>query len=268
MKFATTVTIGLVLFTNLVLSQHDDKFYFPKKELKEINFDNIEEYFSEFDQDTVNGLLLKPKSDKASIIFYHGAGGNISYYIKMVYPLIENGYQVYMFEPRGYGKSTGTPTHLNVAHDAQKVLDSLLLTKDFADRPLLLFGVSLGSQVATNMALKNQTKVDALILEGPMSSFTDIALESAPVEMHQVIKTYVTSPYSAKSDIAHIKNTPKLIIHSSIDKSVPSKHGKEIFNNACEPKIFWDSQTAHINSIIEKPVEFIAHLDKLMEYLK
>lgn len=44
----------------------------------------------------------------------------------MTKPLVDNGFQVVMVDFRGYGKSTGKPTHQNVAEDGQKFLISLL----------------------------------------------------------------------------------------------------------------------------------------------
>ena len=78
-----------------------------------------------------------------------------------------------------------------------------------------------------------------MILDGALSSFTDIALLSAPEAQKQIIAQYVTSPYSAKEDIKEIINMPKLIIHSKGDKSIPFSQGKTVFENAYQPKEFW-----------------------------
>ena len=42
----------------------------------------------------------------------------------MTKPLVDAGYQVFMIDFRGYGKSTGTPTHINIASDAQVIFDN------------------------------------------------------------------------------------------------------------------------------------------------
>jgi predicted alpha/beta-fold hydrolase len=266
MKKTILFTVLLFAMSHITNAQYDDKFYFPTEEMKQVDWDNIKEFNFNVEQDSIYGLMLIPKIDvKASIIFFHGAGGNISTYYSIIYPLVEDGYQVFMFEPRGYGYSTGTPTHINIAHDAQIVLNSLIENESFDAKPLIIMGASMGTQIATKIANDNSKLVDALVLDGPMSSFTDIALESAKGPMKKIIKTYVTSPYSAKEQIKDLVGMPKLIIHSSNDESIPYNHGQIVFENAPNPKIFWNNEVGHLKGIIDKKDEYLSKMEYLIE---
>jgi alpha-beta hydrolase superfamily lysophospholipase len=117
----------------------DDKFYQPKKEMTPLEFKNIENINLPVESDTITAVILKPesKSIKKTILFFHGAGGNISTYQFMTKPLVESGFQVVMVDVRGYGKSTGKPTHVNVASDGQKMFD-YLLKKDISNTKIYL----------------------------------------------------------------------------------------------------------------------------------
>ena len=229
----------------------DDKFYQPKKEMKTLEFKNIENISLPVESDTITAVVLKPesKSIKKTIIFFHGAGGNMSTYQYITKPLVENGFQVVMVDVRGYGKSTGKPTHLNVAEDGQKMFDYLLTTKDIQNTKIYLNGASLGSQVSTHLAKDNQAKISGLILDGGMSSFTDIAIRFKP-EMKDIIEKYVTSPYSAKEDVKSLNGLPKLFIYSKGDSTVPFEHGQVIYNNAPEPKQFLEFSGEHIQAMV------------------
>ena len=229
----------------------DDKFYQPKKEMKTLAFKNIENISLPVESDTITAVVLKPesKSIKKTIIFFHGAGGNISTYQYITKPLVENGFQVVMVDVRGYGKSTGKPTHLNVAEDGQKMFDYLLTRKDIQNTKIYLYGASLGSQVSTHLAKDNQAKISGLILDGGMSSFTDIAIRFKP-EMKDIIEKYVTSPYSAKEDVKSLNGLPKLFIYSKGDSTVPFEHGQVIYNNAPEPKQFLEFSGEHIQAMV------------------
>ncbi len=229
----------------------DDKFYQPKKEMKTLEFKNIENISLPVESDTITAVVLKPesKSIKKTIIFFHGAGGNMSTYQYITKPLVENGFQVVMVDVRGYGKSTGKPTHLNVAEDGQKMFDYLLTTKDIQNTKIYLYGASLGSQVSTHLAKDNQAKISGLILDGGMSSFTDIAIRFKP-EMKDIIEKYVTSPYSAKEDVKSLNGLPKLFIYSKGDSTVPFEHGQVIYNNAPEPKQFLEFSGEHIQAMV------------------
>ena len=229
----------------------DDKFYQPKKEMKTLEFKNIENISLPVESDTITAVVLKPesKSIKKTIIFFHGAGGNMSTYQYITKPLVENGFQVVMVDVRGYGKSTGKPTHLNVAEDGQKMFDYLLTRKDIQNTKIYLYGASLGSQVSTHLAKDNQAKISGLILDGGMSSFTDIAIRFKP-EMKEIIEKYVTSPYSAKEDVKSLKGLPKLFLYSKGDSTVPFEHGQVIYNNAPEPKQFLEFSGEHIQAMV------------------
>ncbi len=100
-------------------------------------------------------------------------------------------------------------------------------------------------------------------MDGALSSFTDIALASAPEAQKQVISQYVTSPYSAKEDIKEIKNMPKLIIHSKEDKSIPFSQGKTVFDNASQPKEFWIYEGEHLESATKYPELLIQKINNL-----
>src|SRR5690606_15197433 len=140
MKAKTTITFLLVIFTQFFQAQLDDKFYQPKKELQPIDLKY--EYISiPVNKDTITAIFLKPNvsKPKATILFFHGAGGNVSTYVFMVKPLIESGFQVAMVDFRGYGKSTGIPTHINVAEDGQKFFDQIIQRSDVKSTKLIIY---------------------------------------------------------------------------------------------------------------------------------
>ena len=257
----------LNLFSIFIISaQFDSRFYFPSKEWNNIEELNYEELYFKIDTIKLNAILLKPEANpKATIIFYHGTGGNVSTYIFMTKPLVEAGYQVFMLDFRGYGKSTGIPTHINIASDAQIVFDSIVKNKEVKDTRIIIYGASMGTQIATKIAKDNQSKVDGLILDGALSSFTDIALASAPDEQKQIISQYVTSPYSAKEDIKSITNMPKLIIHSKEDESIPFSQGKTVFENASKPKEFWIYEGEHLEAAVKYPKLLIQKVNNLTQ---
>lgn len=260
------LTVLMCLSTYFISSaQFDDRFYFPSKEWNKIENTNFEEINFEIDSVKLNTVLFKPETaPKATIIFYHGSGGNISNYTPITDPLVKAGYQVFAIDFRGYGKSTGTPTHINIANDAQFVFDQILGNDEFKDLPVIIYGASMGTQIATKMAKDNQSKIATLILDGPMSSFTDMALLSAPEEQKAIITQYVTSPYSAVSDIKKIINTPKLFIHSKEDKTVPYSQAEKVFNNALEPKELWIYEGEHLEGAIKYPELFIQKINNIL----
>lgn len=247
------------------LAQHDSKFYYPNKELKPIE-DTLKHAFLSFkvEQDTLTTLTIKPEKDpKATIIFFQGAGGNATYYVDYIKPLVAADYQVVLVNFRGYGKSTGTPTHVNIRKDAQIIFDSLLKRVDFSHQKIIVYGVSIGTQIAVNLTMNNQDKIDGLILDGAMSSFTDIAVATSPKAMQGMIRKQVTSPYAAKEDITKIDSIPLLMIHSKEDSSIPFEQSQKIYENANQPKTFWIYEGDHLQVTFKHPEEFVKRVNDL-----
>lgn len=267
MKKCFFLLTSFVLTVLMATAQFDDKFYYPSKNVRPIDSSLKAEAFT-LRTDTVEltGLFLKPAGKpKATILFFHGAGGNVSTYLFMTRPLVEKGYQVLMADFRGYGKSTGTPTHLNILKDGQLFFDYLQKREELKGTRLIIFGASIGTQIAAKMAHDNQSKVAALVLDGPMSSFTDIAITYAPAEQHAMIKQFLTSPYAAKTDVTQIGGIPLLVVASKGDKECPFAHAMVVYDAATGPKSMWEYEGGHLEAMKVDPAEYVKRIDGLLK---
>lgn len=263
----TLIIVFLIgfFFVEMSYAQMDDKFYYPNKTWAEVKDVNFEEVFLNTDTVKLNAIFLKPEqAPKATVLFFHGAGGNVTSYLFMTKPLVEQGFQVFMIDFRGYGKSTGKPTHINIARDGQLVLEYLLGRKDVQGTKVLLYGASMGTQVAAKLARENQAKVDGLILDGTISSFTDIAADYSPEEQRQMIRQVLTSPYAAKEDVKHIAEVPTLLIHSREDKDVPFHQAEVVYKNAPEPKALLIYEGKHLEALKTDPEMVISKIEEMM----
>lgn len=245
-------------------AQFDDKFYYPSHEWKAIENVDLTEIPFCIDNDTLHTILFKSNTKtKATIIYYHGTSGNISLNTSVAKRLIKEGFQVFMIDFRGYGKSSGKPTHLNIAKDAQIIFDKISVRGDIKNSQIIVYGASIGTQIATKIARDNIDKVSALVLDGAMCSFTDMALLGVPEEQKKFISAYVTSPYSAVEDIKALNSIPKLFIHSKGDRSVPFSQGAAIYANASGSKTFWEYEGNHLDSAAKFPQEYIQYINSL-----
>lgn len=264
-KFILFAIILLPFLT--VNAQMDERFYFPSKKMTTLESVNYIEQFYYIDKDTISSLVLLPKShtNNTTILYFHGAGGNVTSYVKFVKPLVDNGYKVIMIDFRGYGKSTGKPTHLNIASDAQVLFNSIKNKKEFVNEKIILYGASMGSQVATNLAKNNQEKIKGLVLDGGISSFTNIALEYAPKDYAPIIKQNLISPYSAMEDIKAINSIPVLLIHSKEDKEVSFSNFEIVSENANTNLRKWIYEGDHLMAPVLHEKEFVEKINNLLK---
>ena len=264
-KQLLTILALLFLSTSSALhAQMDEKFYFPDKEWKPIDSLDYRDIIFHANSDTIHSIIIEPSGEaKATILYFHGNGSNISKWIGHIRPLVKDGFRMCMLDYRGYGKSTGKPTHLNIAEDAQRLLDTLLTHKEILSAPLIIYGASIGTQVATHITKNNNEKVSALVLDGMMTSFTDIAVLSSPPEQHQIIRQYVTSPYSAKEDIKSISGIKVLFIHSKED-IIPIEGAQSIYDSCNCEKDFWHYEGEHVKAPLLYPEIFVQYMNSLI----
>jgi uncharacterized protein len=212
-------------------------------------------------RDTLNGVLLDPvKGDavKGTILLIHGNSGSVSRWAEIARPLYNNGYRVLVFDYEGYGKSTGKPTHKNVVTDTELFLN--YLHEKYGK--VILWGLSLGGNLAVDIAYRNADKVEGLIVEGAFTSHNAIVRSFVPLFVKPFVALTVNSPYKSKNIIKKI-HIPVLIAHSSTDKVVPYKMGQTLYKNANEPKFFLELTGEHCLGIKTNTEEYLKMIEKL-----
>jgi uncharacterized protein len=182
---------------------------------------------------------LKSKGPHPTLLFCHGNAGNISHRLDKVDLFYESGFDVLLFDYRGYGQSKGKPSENGTYQDAEAAYRYLIETRKLAPRKIVLYGESLGCAVAVETALKQSA--GALILESP---FTSTIAMGKLVFPWLPVKWLVKFHYDNLAKIPHLK-MPILILHSPYDEIVPFSMGKILFASAPEPKTFAELRGGH-----------------------
>ncbi|MBU1853623.1 MAG: alpha/beta hydrolase [Candidatus Omnitrophica bacterium] len=184
--------------------------------------------------DTDDGIRLNawfiPREDaKFTLLFCHGNAGNISHRIEKALILNKLGLNIFMFDYRGYGRSTGRPSEPGFYKDAQTAYNFLVSEKKISPHNIILYGESLGGAVAIDLAGKKDVK--ALITECTFSSVKDVSRAVYPI----LPTFFIFSKFDSISKIKDI-NIPKLIIHSQNDEIIPFSQSVKLFKISPEPK--------------------------------
>ncbi|MFZ4930306.1 alpha/beta hydrolase [Chryseobacterium sp. Mn2064] len=258
----TLVFLFLAVFSK---AQMDDKFYQPSKTMKPFEMKISDSVKFPVEDNVITAFIAKPKQKeiKKTIFFFHGAAGNVTTYQLITKPLVDAGYQVVMIDFRGYGLSTGKPTHKNVAEDGQKFFEELSKRNDIKNTKIYFYGASLGSQIASHLAKENSSKISGLILDCPMASFTDIAAHFAPQYRDFILQTLV-SPYSAKEDVKTLGKLPVLVIQAKDDHTVPYEQGKLVYDNAPSgTKAFIETKGDHLEGMKNNKEDILKAMNTL-----
>jgi hypothetical protein len=115
---------------------------------------------------------------------------------------------------------------------------------------------------------RNKDQVSGLVLDGVMSSFTELAAAYVPEQQKEIILKNLPSPYMAKEDIKSTAGLPKLFIHSQQDREVPYALGETVFSNAPEPKEMYVYSGKHLEAMKTDPAQIVAKIDAMLKKKK
>jgi uncharacterized protein len=190
----------------------------------------------------LNGWFLKPKNQtpEITLLHLHGAGKFIGDHYKYISPLVKNGFQIFMFDYSGFGFSEGEASRENIRIDMLSAVDYLKTRQDVKQTKLVTYGQSLGAHYSTFVGPMAQTNIDGMVIESPITSFKEIAGDRIPIIGNILMK----QGYHAEKAIRDY-HKPLLLIHSSEDKEAPFWMGKKIFENANQPKEFYEIKKCH-----------------------
>lgn len=187
----------------------------------------------------LHGWFIPAETAQFTVLFCHGNAGNISHRIESIKIFHELGFNTFIFDYRGYGKSQGIPFEQGLYTDVMAAWDHLVNARGIADSNIIIMGRSLGGAVAAWCAIQHTPRL--LILESTFTSIPDIAVELYPMFP---VRLFCTHQYKTLSYITKIQ-CPVLIIHSPEDEVVPMGHAFTLFDQAPEPKYFLEISGSH-----------------------
>jgi fermentation-respiration switch protein FrsA (DUF1100 family) len=171
----------------------------------------------------------KAQPGQPTLLYFHGNGGSLELRTERIRKYLARGRGIFMMSYRGYSGSTGEPSEaVNVA-DAKLAYEALL-KEGVAPQDVLLYGESLGSGVAVQVAMEK--KVAGLILDSPFTSIVERAQQLYPwLPVGLLLKDRYES-------IRHIRDVhvPLFILHGEKDIVVPVAMGRQLFEAANQPK--------------------------------
>jgi len=204
----------------------------------------------------INSQLIKTKHKSNGVIYFlHGNRGNIaSQKIDNDYYL-QRGYDIYMIDYQGYGKSEGVISKKALETDAE--LGYNYLTKRYPSDSIIIHGHSLGSYPASYLASNKQAKF--LLLSAPIYKVEDIITMKFP---------FIWLPFEFRTNLDNsvfIKQIkmPIHILSSKNDHMIPYESSMKFKNLLKTSDSFTEVTRGGHNSLL-RDKKVIRKLDDLL----
>jgi len=227
----------LLLLFSWVRVQEKSALFFPSRDLHTLPADlNIpfEDVWFDSGGVSLHGWFL-PAEGREVVLWLHGNAGNIADRLDHAAAMKEQlGVSSFLFDYRGYGKSEGTPAEKGIYRDAASAFQWLVTEKGIDPSSIILFGHSLGSAVAVDLALDEGNEAGGLVLESPFTSAGDVARMLYP---RLPVKPFMSVKLDNLGRVGKV-SMPVLVIHGEEDVTIPFEMGKKVFEAAPEPRSF------------------------------
>ena len=174
-------------------------------------------------------LINKDFKKLKTLLIFHGNAGDLSNRIYKLNELNKLEINILLISWRGFSGNKGSPTEKNLYKDAEAAI-KWLNKKNVSNNQIILYGESLGTGVAVEMAKKND--FNSIILESPFTSIENSAKIYYP---YLPVRYLLKDRYDSISKIKMVKS-PIMIMHGEKDDVVPFSMGKKLFEKANNPK--------------------------------
>lgn len=245
-KRRTVILLALLMGVILVKAVNmDQNFYYPDRKVYRtpaedgLRFEEVR--FNSEDGTELNGWFI-PAEGKAlgTVIHFHGNAQNMTGHYSFVSWLPKNGFNLFVFDYRGYGKSEGTPTRDGVHQDSEAAVRYIKSRTDIDQNKIILFGQSIGGANAIAVLGSDDFEgIAGIAVESAFSSYRRVAADHIAPFLRSLTPLIVRQSYSPIKVVANISPTPILFIHGTEDKTVPFYHSQRLYEKAGQPKELW-----------------------------
>lgn len=224
----------------------DRLFYRPSAVFDAIpgdcDHDHEDIYFRSADGTRLHAWFLPASVPARGIVLhFHGNSHNISAHYSYVSWLRNDGYHLFMFDYRGYGRSQGRPSRRGIHLDCLAALEYVCGRPEVGGSKIAVFGQSLGGALAiAALACAGDGRVGGLIVESTFASYRAIAREQARSMLcgrllARCTRLLVTGGYDPETHIGRLGSIPILLVHGTADTLVPIEHSRRLVAQALAP---------------------------------
>lgn len=189
------------------------------------------------------------KDLRTVVLFFHGNGENLSSHFMAVAWLANLGYDLLIYDYRGYGLSEGEIDHDDINEDSLAMVRGGAEMARARKMAFVVFGQSMGGILASSALLDwkdrhpdeyRERHPRLLVLDSTFASYRNIARDKLtggclPL-LKPLVPLFVAEDHAVQSRLARLSPIPLIVVHGEDDDIVPVEFGRAVYAAAGEPR--------------------------------
>ncbi len=232
-----------------------------------IDYEDVWLTVGDDERERLHGWWLEAGNESQWVILHlHGNGDNISASLPQAEVFHRLGFDVFLIDYRGYGRSQGRdfPHEQQAYEDARVALDYLVGERAIAPEQIAVFGHSLGGAIAIELAT-HRPQLAGLIVQGSFTSMRDMVEHDGIYNKFFPVDLLLHQTFDSAAKLPNL-DLPILLIHGGQDERIPDRMSRELYQIANEPKDFLFVPDGMHNDLPESGGR--AYRDKIAEFLQ
>ncbi len=233
------VLVSLTGCTSFLFQPHRPIYATP--DMLEVLYEDI--FIETSDNLRLHGWkLLAEDNTEGSVLYFHGNAENISTHFTNVFWLTKHGFDVYLFDYRGYGKSEGTAQLDAIISDMDTMIGYAVKQIPQKEK-LAVVGHSLGGALAIYGVAKtgHKDRIKVLLTVEAFADYRDATQDVLSLNwltwlFQWPLSFTVDNSYRPANVIAEVAPVPLVIMHSKQDRIIPFYHAEKLYAAAGQPK--------------------------------
>jgi fermentation-respiration switch protein FrsA (DUF1100 family) len=249
--YVVIAVLAWLVFTTLWLWRNQERVVFqPPSVVPPDPATGRKVAFRASDGSSTFGFLVQATAggSQTVVVAFHGNADLAVWFVPWAQELSRRaGVTVFVPEYRGYGGAAGSPSFTTAASDA---LGALEYVRTLKPSRLVLYGHSLGTAIAVQLADTMEKAPDALVLQSPFTSAREMASRMLVPVVPWVWKSITRFHWDTRASVQRL-DVPVSVAHGRIDVTVPARMGRAVFDAALRKGELLIVPTAGHNDVAE-----------------
>ena len=188
------------------------------------------------DGEILNSWFLERPDAQATVIYFGGNGFLMVKSRPLISAYSDIPVNLILFDYRGYGVSTGSPSVQGVHTDAEAIFNETITRFGGENHPVYLHGHSMGAFLAAYLA--EQHTVAGYILESPITEVRGWTRKFVPWVLRPFVRFDIDLNIAEQNNLERVSQIehPLLIIGGTYDNVTPLWMAEEIYNASTSPE--------------------------------